>query len=279
MKSRFLFPYYFSWLGWLLGIPGLVLGCFNVFGHFVFAFLEVGHYANKLDYNFWNYTDEVALALTITGLLFIAFSKKKREDELIARIRMDALYWSVLINGLIYILLSPFDMEDKFTYNLATPLIIFIFRFNYLLYFKKDTFIIPHLWFLPYRPWRMMAIIAILASLAAFSYGAACQKEYENLNTATYIMLYIGLFMWTFSKNRVEDELTTQYRMNSMFLAVMLNYLLLLVANFVYYGIDFLAIMIYNMITIPVFFIIIFSFYSIKNSWKKEGQLKGGLLI
>ncbi len=279
MKSRILFPSYFSWLGWLLGVPGLVLGCFNVFGHFVFGFLEVGHHTNKLDYNFWNYTDEVALSLTIIGLLLIAFSKKRREDELIGRLRMDALYWSILINGLIYILLSPFGLDDKFTYNLATPLLIFILRFNYLLYFKKDTFIIPRLRFLPYKPWRILAIIATLTSFAILGYEMFYQQDHLGLNAAACTALYISLFVWTFSKNRVEDELTTQYRMNSMFLAVILNYLLLLVADFVFYDLAFLIIMLYNMVTIPLFFIIIFSAYSIKNSWKNEGQLKGGLLI
>jgi hypothetical protein len=264
-----------------MAVPGLVLGCFNVFGRFQFSFLEFGHHTNKLSYNLGNYTDELALSLTVIGMLLIAFSKKKREDELIARIRMDALYWSVLINCLVYILLSPFDVENVYTYNLCTPLIIFILRFNYLLYFKKDTFIIPRLRFLSFKPWRILAVGIFLLCLAGVGYWMCYHANYNNnsLDGVINVVLYASLLVWMFSRNKVEDELTMQYRMNSMFLAVMLNYLLLLVANFVYYGIAFLAIMIYNMITIPVFFIIIFSAYSIKNSWKKERQLKGGLLV
>jgi hypothetical protein len=94
MKSKFLFPPYFAWIGWGMAIPGLVLGCFNVFGHFAFGFLQTSHYGLQSADNLWNYTDEVALALSVTGMLLIAFSRKKREDELVARLRMDALYWS-----------------------------------------------------------------------------------------------------------------------------------------------------------------------------------------
>ncbi len=276
MKSKFLFPPYFAWLGWVMAIPGLVLGCFNVFGHFVFNFLETGHHDSRLHYNFFNYTDEVALAITIVGLLLIAFAKKKQEDELIARLRMDALYWSILINGFIYLALSPFDVEEFYTYNLGTPLIIFIARFNYLLHFKKDAFIISEVRLLPFKPWRIIAIglTVICAVLIAVRINLG-----DSIVSIIVIGLYLGLYMCVFSRNRFEDELTMQYRMNSMYLAVLLNYTLLLVANFVFYGMDFLAIMVYNMVTIPIFFICIFGFYNLKNAFVQQQQVKGGLLL
>jgi len=276
MKSRFLFPPYFAWIGWVMAIPGLVLGCFNVFGHFVFRFLETEHHANSLHYNLWNYTDELALALTIIGMLLIAFSKKRHEDELVARLRMDALYWSILINGIIYILLSPFNIPQVYTYNLGTPLIIFVARFNYLLYFKKDLYIIRQLKLLPFKPWRIAAVLLIAACVLFML--VKISKD-DNVAAVAFTGLYTGLFMWVFSRNKFEDELTMQYRMNSMYLAVLLNYTLLLIANFTLYGLDFVAIMVYNMVTIPVFFILIFGYYTLKNVRLQEQQVKGGLLL
>lgn len=276
MKSRYLFPPNFAWIGWVMAIPGLVLGCFNEFGHFVLSFLETEHQNNRLHYNLGNYTDEVALALTIIGMLLIAFSKKKHEDELVARLRMDALYWSILINGVIYILLSPFDIPEVYTYNLGTPLIIFIARFNYLLYFKKDVYIIRELKLLPFKPWRIAAVLLVATCLLFIL--VKIRRE-DNVASATFTGLYSGLFMWVFSRNKFEDELTMQYRMNSMYLAVLLNYTLLLIANFTLYGFGFLAIMFYNMVTIPVFFILIFGYYTLKNVRMQEPQVKGGLLL
>jgi len=276
MKSKFLFPPYLAWIGWVMAIPGLVLGCFNVFGHFAFRFLQTSHYGLQSPDNLWNYTDEVALTLSITGMLLIAFSRKKREDELVARLRMDALYWSVLINIGTYMLLSPFDLEKIYIYDLGTPLIIFIIRFNYLLYFKKDVFIIRQVKLLHFKPWRILAIGLTVICIFLLEGNVNLGDSVDKL---IVIGLYSGLLMWVFSRNKLEDELTMQYRMNSMYLAVLLNYTLLLVANFTLYGMDFLTVMVYHMISIPVFFIVIFSYFSLKNLYLSEQQVKGGVLL
>ena len=81
---------------------------------------------------------------TLVGLLFIvggmmvSFSKEKREDEFIANLRLTSLMWSVWVNYALLLLSLIFVWGLAFfnvmVYNMFTILIIFIIRFNYLLY-------------------------------------------------------------------------------------------------------------------------------------------------
>ena len=77
----------------------------------------------------------------ITGLLLIAFSREKHEDEFISRIRLESLQWAVLINYLLLIvsafLVYGFSFMDVMMYNMLTVLIIFIVRFHLVLYRNK----------------------------------------------------------------------------------------------------------------------------------------------
>ena len=79
----------------------------------------------------------------IIGALLVSFSKEKNEDEFIAEIRLSSLLWAVWVN---YILLlvsfllvygSPFI--EVMVYNMFTTLLIFIVRFNHLLYRNRKT--------------------------------------------------------------------------------------------------------------------------------------------
>jgi hypothetical protein len=129
---------------------------------------------------------------------------------------------------------------------------------------------------LNFKPWRILAIGLTLICIIVLESNIALGDSAGKL---IVIGMYLGLLMWVFSRNKFEDELTMQYRMNSMCLAVLLNYALLLVANFTLYGMAFLTVMVYNMVSIPVFFVVIFSYYSLKNSCLPAQQVKGGLLL
>lgn len=151
MNIRFLFPYKLKLIGWIIAVPAFVLMIFNLHYGFMLKFLNF--YAIEpgkisFDYNNFlpslkinNFTDEVGGLLLIIGLLFIAFSKEKHEDERVLKLRLESLLWAVLANSILLILSIILFYGDLFlkimTYNICTPLILFIIRFNLLMYHER----------------------------------------------------------------------------------------------------------------------------------------------
>lgn len=135
MKPRFLLPHSFKKLGWVLLIPSVVFGVFVQ--HFEF-YIEGFDLAIGTDEN--NMTNELAGALILISGFFVAFSKEKVEDELVSRIRLESLQWSVYLNyGLLLGALLFVYGEDFFVvmvYNMFTILIFFIVRFHFVLYVR-----------------------------------------------------------------------------------------------------------------------------------------------
>lgn len=81
----------------------------------------------------------------------------------------------------------------------------------------------------------------------------------DNLsNTIAGILLIIGLILVSFSKVKIEDEFSIRIRLESLQWAVYINYGLLLLAFIFVYGFNFLDVMVYNMFTILIIFIIRF---------------------
>ncbi|MXV14905.1 hypothetical protein [Hufsiella ginkgonis] len=282
MKSRFLFPPVFKVIGWILALPGLVLGYLNVEHNFRFSFLQWGRpETSTIAPGTFNFTDEAAITMVIFGLIFVAFSKRKIEDELVSRLRMDALYWSILINSLIYFVLGLVSDADLINYNICTPILIFIIRFNYLLHFKKDTFVVNTPRFLPYKPWRILAVAVAIVSLLVIILSSVFEYNLisEGMLDVIYYTLFGSLLVWTYSLNSFEDELTMQHRLDSMYLAVLINYSLLLVATYAVYSLSFLIILVINLISTLLIFVVLFSYYSMRNRLKEEKQLLGGFAI
>lgn len=89
------------------------------------------------------------------------------------------------------------------------------------------------------------------------------------LQTLMGVLFIIGALMVGFSKEKIEDEYIAQLRMNALIWAVVINYILLILAFIFIYGTPFLNIMIYNMFTILIIFIIRFHYLLFKHS-KKE---------
>jgi len=85
----------------------------------------------------------------------------------------------------------------------------------------------------------------------------------KNVNMIEEISLtlsIVGLLMIAFAREKEEDEYIRELRLESLQWAVLINYALLLVANWVFYGFDFMYVMIYNMLTILLIFIIRFHY-------------------
>jgi len=304
MKSRFLFPNQLRPFGWLLAIPGFVLGYFSLYRDykipgFSFQVLPSQFYHNPVSQD---PTKTLALLLIIVGLLFIAFSKEKKEDELTARMRQNALYWSVLISYMIYVawliiamtiellklnkdpLGGLADILGMSIYNLFTPLIIFIARYYYLRYSKNGEYKVSKMYYLPEKPYKIIGqLISVpLLLIIVFSFIGSWffKGDFELKDWASTLMLIlpIALLIWGYSKRSEEDEFISTLRLESMQLAVYFNYAVLLVANFFFYFLDFMLIMFLNLGTVALFFVLRFS-YALWKSNNENKHVKGMLTL
>ena len=84
------------------------------------------------------------------------------------------------------------------------------------------------------------------------------------LNEICGVLLIISLILVAFSKEKQEDELINKIRLESLVWATYLNYGILLFAMIFVFELSFLWVMIFNMFTILLFFIIRFNWQVIK---------------
>lgn len=82
---------------------------------------------------------------------------------------------------------------------------------------------------------------------------------YYNLtNEFAFAGTIIGLLMVSFARHTNEDELISKIRLESWQWAVVINYGILLILNFTYYGFGFVFIVTYNVFTLLLVYIIRF---------------------
>lgn len=139
MKSRFLLPHHYRKIGWIIFIPFLVLGVLSLHMDFVFDWLEfhIREGGGFLDNNgVENFTNELAAVGVLIGLIFIAFTREKEEDEFMMKLRLDSLVVAVLVNYALLFLAILFvyglDFIYVWVYNMYTVLILFIARFYWV---------------------------------------------------------------------------------------------------------------------------------------------------
>lgn len=84
--------------------------------------------------------------------------------------------------------------------------------------------------------------------------------ENNLTNELAGVLILLGGFFVAFSKEKIEDERVSQVRLESLQWSVYLNYALLFISLLVVYEEAFFYVMIYNMFTILIFFIIRFNF-------------------
>lgn len=96
-----------------------------------------------------NFTDEVGSLLLIIGLLMIAFSREKIEDERTVKLRLESLLWAVYVNSgwMIFSIIFFYGglFGDIMTYNICTPLILFIARYHFVMYKERRNLKNEHL--------------------------------------------------------------------------------------------------------------------------------------
>jgi hypothetical protein len=300
MRSIYLFPNKFRLIGWLLLVPGAVLGILHLYWAyeipgFVLKLRETGSLFQSA---YENFTNELALCLVITGLLFIAFAKEKREDELLSKIRLNALYWAILVNYAIYFILALIlisghvitsnvdafkDSDDVLgsifyqvlIYNMLTPLIIFIIRYQYLAHRNKDTYIIDKLYYLPQKPFKRIGILLSVPLVCLALYHVYDLWMPDYLSILSYFAP-VTLLLWAYTKSGNEDEYISLLRLQCMQVAVLAYYGVILMANLFLYSLAFSEVMFLSTVIIALVFIITFSVRTQKH--KREIQ-KGAFAL
>ncbi len=280
MKSKYLLPTWCGIVGYLLAIPGFILGYLTIIKKyeipgFGFNLREKG---NLLQGTFENFTNELAIFLVVIGLLFIAFSKSKKEDELLAKLRLNSLYWSVMIYYIVYnfgfLLINiideiPFIGDHILELNIFTPLLVFIVRFYYLRNANPDRFLFHEPKFLSNKPFRLIGAVLSCLSLSVIATIMATEPIFSSddlIFIVAYFTMTLGLLIWSFSKNKIEDEWTMQQRLESLQLAVYFNYGVLLLATLLFYFADYLLVLMFAQFSLLLYFVIRMEYVRCQNT-------------
>lgn len=86
------------------------------------------------------------------------------------------------------------------------------------------------------------------------------------VNTVLGVLLILGGLLVAFSKEKREDEYIASLRLTSLLWAVLLNSLLLLFAFLFFYGLIFINVMLFNMFTTLLIFIVRFNYVLYRDS-------------
>ena len=114
------------------------------------------------------------------------------------------------------------------------------------------TLLFPH----RFKPvgWVIFAISATIGAYIMFTDNT----DSYLLNNIAIIGISIGAILATCSREKVEDEMTEQIRLNSLLVALYINYAILIVCSLLIYDLDFLQVMLYNMFTILLIFMTVY---------------------
>jgi hypothetical protein len=148
MKTKWLFPHRFRLIGWLISVPATLLGLADMYADVHIGWLSATFLNRPMTINtglsitnlieVQNLTDEIAAIGVIIGLLLIAFSREKVEDEMIGQLRLEALQWSVYANYIVLAIaiIAVYDTAffSVMIYNMFTVLLVFIIRFRWLIH-------------------------------------------------------------------------------------------------------------------------------------------------
>lgn len=137
-------------------------------------------------------------------------------------------------------------------------------------------------------PTTILGIILILTDFEGFAFntnvfaffngeilgkGDFFSFIYTNVtNTIVGVLFIAGALLVGFSKEKIEDEFIGSLRQSSLLWAVLVNYILLLISFVFIYGTAFLSVMLYNMFTVLLIFIIRFNYVLYHNSKSMPGE-------
>lgn len=149
MKTSYLLPHKYKFIGWVLLIFGLITGSIFFFGEYETDALTINVISIFNEGNFFgggedgfieiienSVVDELISLFIIVGGILVGFSKEKIEDEFIYKLRKDSLVWAIIFNYIVLVFTLVFIYNFTFfhvlVFNMFTPLLFFVFRFNFL---------------------------------------------------------------------------------------------------------------------------------------------------
>lgn len=151
MKNKLLVSHRWKSLGWVLAVSAFIAGIFYLtqenpeglvvtLPDWATRFLWIESFMSDEKPQTLALLDELICITLLLGLLLLAFSREKIEDEWIQRVRLESFQWAILANSLLLMLFIIFTHGLPFlsimVYNMFTPLLIFVARFYYVLYLK-----------------------------------------------------------------------------------------------------------------------------------------------
>lgn len=84
--------------------------------------------------------------------------------------------------------------------------------------------------------------------------------------------IIVSLLFLAFAREKIEDEFINRTRLESWQWAILINFILLLIATWVVHGFAYIDVMMYNMLTIPIIFILRFHFVLYKSRGLNENE-------
>lgn len=300
MKSKLLFPQIFRPFGILLAAVGFVLGYLVLYQKFIIpGFGWTSHSTDSILRSDMNFTDELAITLCIVGLIFIAFSRLKAEDELSSRLRLGALHWAVWANTILILLFmvannlfilphstgqlfgpwSIFSDADWIIYTLFTPLVLFIIKFWHSIS-KMATMgsMVKKPRELPTKPFRQIGILGSLICVLILTLSLLENQIpwighliSENLMRSVWYFFPLFILFWIFSKEKLTDEFSEQVRLENWQLAFYIHYGLILILTYSTYGLNYLAIL---FIFVPYLLPVIYALIRFINRLKRQNFLR-----
>lgn len=146
MNKLQLLPNRFKMIGWFIFFPSLILGLISLSGVMNFEIsLPVLYNSGFFDDGEQGFLRSVEIdlfpnlfgILIIIGGILVGFSKEKIEDEYISSLRLKSVFWSLIASYSIVLLLFLTVFGRIFLTVMILimflPLVLYIFRFNYLL--------------------------------------------------------------------------------------------------------------------------------------------------
>tara|TARA_R110000751_G_scaffold7805_2_gene31440 strand:+ start:19904 stop:20377 length:474 start_codon:yes stop_codon:yes gene_type:complete len=154
MKTHYLLSNNFKIIGWVILILGLLTGIIfyktildgELLQTNVLVFYNSDRFFDNNNGFFKiienGILDEIVAILIIVGGLIVGFSKEKIEDEFIFQLRKTSLVWAIIFNYIVLIFAIVFVYNMTFfevlIFNMFTPLLFFIIRFNFLKYKSRN---------------------------------------------------------------------------------------------------------------------------------------------
>ena len=103
--------------------------------------------------------------------------------------------------------------------------------------------------------WALFAIC-----LAIGGYILISDSYSYTLNNIAIIGIIVGAVLVTCSREKVEDEMTQHLRLNSLLVALYINYAVLILCSLLVYDLSFVTVMMYNMFTVLLIFMAVFRY-------------------